>query len=129
MSTKNLLSILTSFTACSLTVHTALGYAADPGARQRRSGVIGRSGTRQTLRYTTNVQATLLPNTLASQILTQGLKFGDLTEQLDFLGTVWQLRHATLVRTDFAHDALRQQSNDEPGRVSALIIRRFALAR
>ena len=69
MSTKNLLSILTSFTACSLTVHTALGYAADPGARQRRSGVIGRSGTRQKLKYTTDIQATLLPNTLACRSL------------------------------------------------------------
>lgn len=69
MSTKNSLSILASFTACSLTVHTALGYAADLGARQRCSGVIGRSGTPQTLRYTTDVQATLLPNTLACRSL------------------------------------------------------------
>ena len=60
------------------------------------------------------------------QILTQGLKFSDLTEQLDFLGTIRQLRHATLVRTDPAHDARVKQPNDEFGRLSALIIGRLA---
>ena len=58
--------------------------------------------------------------------LTQGLKFSDLTEQLDFLGTIRQLRHATLVRTDPAHDARVKQPNDEFGRISALIIGRLA---
>ena len=35
------------------------------------------------------------------QILAQRFQLGNLAKQLDFLGTVRQLRHATLVRAEF----------------------------
>ena len=56
------------------------------------------------------------------QILAQRFQLGNLAKQLDFLGTVRQLRHATLVRADFAHDARVKQSNDEFRRVSAFVV-------
>ena len=62
------------------------------------------------------------------QILAQRFQLGNLAKQLDFLGTVRQLRHATLVRADFAHDTRVKQSNDEFGRVSAFVVGRLAIA-
>lgn len=89
MSTKNSLSILASFTAYSPAVHTTLEYAADPSARQRHSG-----GGYRTFWHAAETQVhdrysgDVIAKHPRLQILTQGLKFGDLTEQLDFLGTV-----------------------------------------
>ncbi|KFI66876.1 hypothetical protein BKAS_0285 [Bifidobacterium catenulatum subsp. kashiwanohense JCM 15439 = DSM 21854] len=70
MSTKNSLSILASFTACSPAVHTSSDMRQiQVQGKDIRGVVIGRSGTRQKLKYTTDIQATLLPNTLACRSL------------------------------------------------------------
>lgn len=69
MSTKNSLSILASFTACSPAVHTSSDMRQIQVQGKDIQGGIGRSGTRQKLKYTTDIQATLLPNTLACRSL------------------------------------------------------------
>lgn len=89
MSTKNSLSILASFTACSPAVHTS--------SDMRQIQVQGkdiRGGGYRTFWHAAETQVhdrysgDVIAKHPRLQILTQGLKFGDLTEQLDFLGTV-----------------------------------------